>query len=76
MLPDRARALISSVHASYLGSELANMLTELNIKNFTINSGNFSRRTIVKNMKRLKKDAAHFGIKYSEMSQIVMVRKE
>lgn len=51
---NQAKAFINSVHAGYMPEELKAMLVDLNIPDFSIHGQKFSRKTIVKNMKKLR----------------------
>ncbi|MBW1847361.1 MAG: class I SAM-dependent methyltransferase [Deltaproteobacteria bacterium] len=50
----QATAFTNSVKAGYLPKELKDMLTDLCINDFSINEQKFSRKTIVKNMEKLR----------------------
>jgi len=67
-------AFTNSVNAGYLPEELKHMLTDLGITGFSIHEQKFSRKTIVKNMEKLR-SAAVKSDKFNKLYLNLIIKK-
>jgi ubiquinone/menaquinone biosynthesis C-methylase UbiE len=70
----QANAFTSSVKAAYLPEELNDILTDLKITDFSIYEQNFSRKTIVKNLKLLRSTAVKSD-RFNKLYLNLIIRK-
>ncbi|MCJ7773672.1 MAG: class I SAM-dependent methyltransferase [Desulfobacterales bacterium] len=71
---NQAKAFTNSVNAAYLPQELREMLDALGINNFSISEQKFSRKTIVKNIKKLR-SAAVKSDRFNELYLNLIIQK-
>jgi len=70
----QAMAFTNSVKAAYLPEELKEICADLNINDFSVHDQKFSRKTIIKNMKRLRSTAVKSD-RFNELYLNLIIQK-